>query len=78
MRAAWDRGDRQGLRAQPALSSDHTLVSKGFLGSSPASRAIDIKTADDHLAARIARALGIGTGLDFKEPDPGHYFLRSI
>jgi hypothetical protein len=78
MQAAWDRGDRQGLRARPATSSDHTLEKSGFLGSSPAARAIDIVTSNDTQAAAIARALGIGCGADFKTPDPGHYFVGSV
>lgn len=78
MRAAWDRGDRQGLRARPAASSDHTVTASAFLGPKPASRAIDITSSDEQLAARIARALGVGAGLDFKAPDPGHYFVRSL
>ncbi len=78
MRAAWDRGDRQGLRARPAAASDHTVEIAGFLGRKPAARALDIVSNNESLAAAIARALGIGAGLDFKDPDPGHYFLRGI
>jgi hypothetical protein len=78
LQAAWDRGERQGLRARPATSSDHTLESQGFLTTKPASRAIDIVSTDESKAAAIARALGIGAGLDFKTPDPGHYFVRSV
>lgn len=72
LQAAWDRGDRAGLRVRPATSSDHTVESWG----SPAARAIDIVTTDDGLAAAIARALKIGTGMDFKTPDAGHFFAK--
>jgi len=70
MRALWDRGQRAGLRARPAVDSLHTVEH----WSNPDARAIDITTRDDSTASRIARALGIGTGLDFRDPDPGHYF----
>jgi len=73
LRARWDRGDRVGLRARPALDSLHSQTT--WLGT-PASKAIDITTTDDVRAAAIARALGIGVGLDFKEPDRGHYFAK--
>lgn len=78
MQAAWDAGNRQGLRARPATASDHTEVKSGFLGSKPAARAMDIVSSDEKKAAAIARYLGIGAGLDFKTPDPGHYFVRGI
>lgn len=78
LQAAWDRGDRQGLRARPADNSDHSATRSGFLGAKAASRAIDITTSNDARAAAIARALGIGAGADFKSPDPGHYFVRSV
>lgn len=75
MRAAWDRGDRRGLRARPAdpSSSDHCRTS---MWSSPASTAIDIKCRDEAMAAHIARALGITAGYHFSVPDPGHYAVR--
>lgn len=73
LRARWDRGDRTGLRARPALNSEHTLT--GWLGK-PASKAVDIETANEGLAARIAAALGIGAGYNFASPDPGHYFIK--
>lgn len=71
LRDAWDRGDRAGLRVRPAADSLHTKT--GWLGS-PASKAIDISTINDARSAQIARALGIGAGVDFKQPDPGHYY----
>lgn len=70
LRARWDAGDRRGLRARPALNSDHTRTN--WLGE-PAAEAIDITTANDGLAARIAQAVGIRAGQYFREPDPGHY-----
>jgi len=72
MRDRWDRGDRQGLRARPAMDSLHTRVSQG----SPAADGVDITTTNDNLAAKIAMALGVGPGLYFSEPDPGHYYAR--
>lgn len=71
--AKWDRGDHSGLRVRPAVDSLHSKTS--WLGA-PASQAVDIATADDYRAASIARALGIGVGLDFHEPDRGHYFNK--
>jgi len=73
MQAAWDRGDRQGLRARPATNSDHTVTS--WLGGG-ASKAIDIKTRDEVLAGRIAQALGLTAGIFWATPDPGHYSMR--
>lgn len=72
MQAAWDAGNRTGLRARPASSSLHTET--GFLGK-PASRALDMPGGNDRAVASIARSLGLGTGESFKSPDHGHYFL---
>lgn len=76
MRAAWDRGDRQGLRVRPADpdGSDHC---KTTLTGSPASRGIDMPSDNEELAAQIAKALGLTPGLYFKTPDPGHYSWRA-
>jgi len=72
MRDAWDRGERAGLRARPAASSQHTHTN--WLGR-PASRAIDMVSSDEKRAADIATRLGgIGAGLLFSQPDPGHYY----
>lgn len=65
MQEAWDRGQRSGLKVRPASSSDHTRR-----------RAVDITTSDPGLAARIARALGLGAGADFKTPDNVHFFRK--
>lgn len=62
LRAAWDRGQRAGLRVRPAAVSYHS-----------SRQAIDMPSRDDALAARIARALGLRAGIDFSTPDPGHY-----
>lgn len=72
LRRRWDRGDRTGLRVRPAATSDHSSTSWGR----PAARAVDITTSNDAKAAQIARALGLGAGLDFKIKDPGHYFEK--
>lgn len=71
MRERWDRGDRSGLRERPAVDSLH--MATGW-GGKPASKAIDIVSTDERTAANIAKALGIGAGLDFKKSDPGHYY----
>jgi len=71
LRAQWDAGNRAGLRARPAASSLHTATD--WLGR-PAARAIDIVTTNEKLAADTARDLGVGAGLYFSQPDPGHYY----
>lgn len=73
MRKRWDRGDRSGLRARPAIDSLHSAT--GW-GGKPAARAIDITSTDERTSANVAKALGIGAGLDFKQPDPGHYYVK--
>lgn len=72
MRARWDAGDRAGLRARPALVSQHTAQ---FIGR-PASDAVDIVSTNEALAAQIAKALGINAGFYFATSDPGHYDNR--
>jgi hypothetical protein len=74
MQAAWDRGDRAGLRRRPATNSKHSNESWGR----PAALAVDIVTSNDDMGARIARALAIGAGADFggSEYDPGHYYAK--
>lgn len=54
MRAAWDRGDRAGLKYRPAEKSRHT-----------SGVAMDIVTSNPKQAADIARALGMKTGIDY-------------
>lgn len=71
LQARWDAGDRAGLRARPASDSLHTKTD--WIGD-PAARAVDIATSDDTRAAQIASALGIGAGLYFTHPDPGHFY----
>ena len=72
MRARWDAGDRAGLRARPAADSLHTATD--WLGRA-AARAIDMPSSDEARAARIATTIGgIGAGLYFRSPDPGHYY----
>ena len=68
MRAAWDRGERSGLRVRPAdpSASRHTRPWGQAL-------AVDIPCRDDRLAAQIAKALGLRAGLYFAVSDPGHY-----
>lgn len=68
----WDSGNRAGLRARPAGASKHTTTN--WLGQ-PDSTAIDMPTNDDQKAAQLARQLGVGAGYDFKQKDPGHYYL---
>lgn len=71
LRARWDRGDRAGLRVRPAADSKHTVT--GFLGKKSA-HAIDAPSRNDRRMAEIAKALGVGAGLDFHDSDPGHFF----
>lgn len=72
MRDRWDAGDRAGLRARPAVESQHTKTA--FLGS-PAATAVDMVSSNEAKAAEIASRLGgIGAGLYFRNPDPGHYY----
>lgn len=75
MRAAWDRGDRTGLRARPADPDTSDHCREDFFGQA-ASLAIDIKSRDEVLAGRIAKALGLTAGIFFSTTDPGHYALR--
>lgn len=74
MRAAWDRGDRQGLVVRPA-DPDGSRHCRTALGGSPASTAVDLQCSNNQLAARIAQALGLRAGEFFSTPDPGHYDL---
>lgn len=76
MRAAWDRGERAGLRVRPAdpKNSLHCLEASGR----PSSRAIDMPCDNDALAAQIAKALGLRAGLYFSTPDPGHYDMGGM
>jgi len=68
---AWDAGNRQGLAVRPATTSLHTVTSLG----KPASRAIDIQTSNQKLAADIARIIGLRAGYYFSTPDPVHFDL---
>lgn len=71
MRAAWDRGERQGLRVRPAdpSTSKHCLTAAGR----PCSQAVDMPCDNDELAAQIGKALGLRAGFYFSQPDPGHF-----
>lgn len=71
MRDLWDAGQRAGLRARPATYSKHIITN--WIGQ-PAATAIDIVSNDEQKAARLAQTLGLGIGLYFGTPDPGHYF----
>ena len=66
----WNAGDRTGLKAKPAESSLHNNSS----WLRPAARAIDISTSNYYYAAKIAEAIGIGSGYRFN--DPVHFFER--
>lgn len=76
MRAAWDRGDRQGLRVRPAdpRNSLHCYEASGR----PASRAVDMPCDNDALAAEIGKALGLRAGYFFSTPDPGHFDMGGM
>ena len=73
LRALWDSGVRRGFLAKPA-NPDTSLHCKTSFTGAPASRAVDMPCTNDRLAAQIASQLGIGAGLNFREPDPGHYY----
>lgn len=72
LQARWDAGDRTGLRVRPATNSAHSTTT--FIGA-PAATAIDMPSSDEQRAATIAKSLGLGAGLAFSTPDPGHYYL---
>jgi hypothetical protein len=72
MRRAWDRGDRRGLRTRPADPKNSLHTNKSWLGK-PASKAVDIVTNNDRLAADIGQALGLRAGYFFTARDPGHF-----
>jgi hypothetical protein len=76
LRAAWDAGNRAGLRVRPAdpKNSLHCLEASGR----PASRAVDMPCDNDALAAEIARGLGLRAGFFFSTPDPGHYDMGGL
>ena len=67
----WDSGNRTGLAVRPATDSLHIRIDGN---GSPSSQAVDIDTSDHIQAARIARYLGIGAGIDFSTPDPVHFY----
>lgn len=73
MRAAWDRGDRAGLRVRPADPKGSLHCKTGGFLSSPAAEAIDMPCNDDRLGAQVASSLGLRAGYSFSTPDPGHY-----
>ena len=72
LQARWDAGDRAGLRVRPATNSLHSRMST--MGS-PASIAVDMPCDDDGRGAAIAQSMGVGAGMSFSTPDPGHYYL---
>lgn len=71
MRAAWDRGERAGLRVRPADPRNSLHCQEA--GGKPAARAIDMPCSDDRLAADIGKALGLRAGYYFTTSDPGHF-----
>lgn len=75
LRAQWDRGQREGLRARPADPDTSGHCKTNWLGR-PAAVAVDMPTNNDRRAAVIAKSLGVGVGADFRDPDPVHYYLR--
>jgi hypothetical protein len=67
LRARWDRGDRRGLVARPALTSAHTE-----------GRAFDLAASsrDLQILGSLAPYAGLRWGGTFSEPDPVHFDLR--
>jgi len=66
----YNAGDKS-IVVKPAEASKHSALKMG----KPASLAIDISTKNHLLAAQIARYLKIGTGYDFKNSDPVHFYI---
>jgi hypothetical protein len=66
----WDSGDTTGLTTRPATDSLHTRMENGEKNA----LAVDIKSRDYRRAGDIAESLGIGAGINFSTPDPGHYY----
>lgn len=69
---AWNRGERAGLRAQPADPKTSAHCYTGYFGK-PAARAVDMPSRNDKRTAEIARWLGLTAGENFRTRDPGHY-----
>lgn len=75
MIAAWDRGDRAGLRARPADPTQSVHCLTGWF-SAPKSRGMDMpcsNAANDSACARLATDLGLTAGEYFRARDTGHY-----
>jgi len=66
----WEEGD-PGIVVKPAKISKHGNTRLGR----PASLAVDISTNNHQVAAQIAEALGISSGIRFKTPDPVHFYI---
>jgi hypothetical protein len=73
LRELWDAGNREGLRARPAVNSLHTLT--GWFGSPDAS-AVDVVFPDQNLAGQIAPFFGLKWGGNFSSRDDVHFFER--
>lgn len=68
----WDRGDRSGLVARPAINSDHNTgraFDVGLAKGKPSANELRI-------AGEIGEALGLTWGGRWKDPDPVHFSLR--
>lgn len=65
----WEAGDKT-VRVKPAENSLHDNESWG----KPASLAIDIATNNEPLAAQIAEAVGVKSGIRFQVPDAIHFY----
>lgn len=65
----YEAGDKS-IVVKPAANSKHSVTKWG----KPASLAVDISTSNPSMAARIANAVGINSGLYFSSPDPVHFF----
>lgn len=71
LQARYDAGERAGYLARPASNSKHTNTN--FIGQ-PAALAVDMPCTDNIAAAKIAQRIGLGSGIYFKQSDPGHYY----
>lgn len=67
----WNRGDRVGLKAKPAVNSRHSRVD--WLGK-PAAQAVDVVFGRPTTVGRWAPLVGLKWGGTFRSPDTVHFF----
>jgi hypothetical protein len=72
LQARYDSGDHMGLRVRPATTSKHIREFNGEMASDAMDMPCSSKE-NDFRCAQLARQIGLRAGMDFREPDPGHY-----